>query len=82
MLKISNKGYCIGRNWFESLGLFSYFHLSIEIKTETYDGETRSESHKLVFGCFWIVSSWPSRSGNWICCGDGTGIRFASFVLL
>ena len=26
--------------------------VSLGINTETYDGETRSESRKLVFGCF------------------------------
>ena len=48
----------------------------------TYEGDTRSESLRLVLGCFWMVSSCPSSSGNWICCGEGTGIRFASFEQL
>ena len=44
----------------------------------TYEGETKSESLKLVLGCFCMVSSCPSKRGNWICWGDGTGIRLAS----
>ena len=39
-----------------------------------------SVSRRLVFGCFWIVSSWASNAFRyWICWGDGTGIRFGSF---
>lgn len=50
------------------------------IHSITYDGEIiLLLSLTLVFGCFCIVSSWPSKAFKyWICCGDGTGIRFGS----
>ena len=57
----------------------------IQLKAK-YDGRRTyglsgiSESRREVFGCFCIVSSWPSSKGNWICCGDGTGIRLASLL--
>lgn len=32
------------------------------------EGERMSGSRRLVFGCFWMVSSWPSRGFRyWIC---------------
>ena len=50
-------------------------------KNQTYDGDKRSWSLRLVFGCFWMVSSCPSKGFKyWICWGDGTGIRLASFL--
>ncbi len=45
----------------------------------TYEGDIMSGSLRQVFGCFCMVSSCPSSGlRNWICCGDGTGIRLAS----
>lgn len=43
----------------------------------------RSESLRLVFGCFCIVNSCPSNAFRlyWICCGDGTGISWGSLLL-
>lgn len=44
-------------------------------------GDRRSDSRRLVLGCFWMVSSWPSRGFKYcICCGDGTGIRLTSLL--
>ena len=45
----------------------------------TYVGDLIFVSFRLVFGCFWMVSSWPSNVFRyWICCGEGTGIKFGS----
>ena len=46
------------------------------------DGEIKSVSLKLVFGCFWMVNSCPSNAETqyWICCGDGTGINVGSLL--
>uniref|UniRef100_A0A224Y4G6 Putative secreted protein n=1 Tax=Panstrongylus lignarius TaxID=156445 RepID=A0A224Y4G6_9HEMI len=42
-------------------------------------GDFCDVSFKLVLGCFCIVNSWPSNVFKyWICCGDGTGIKFGS----
>lgn len=44
-------------------------------------GDRRSDSLRLVFGCFWMVSSCPSRGFKYcICCGEGTGIRLTSLL--
>ena len=47
----------------------------------THDGDMISVSRRLVLGCFWMVSSWPSRGLRYcICCGEGTGMRLASLL--
>ena len=48
---------------------------------KTHGGDRRSDSLRLVFGCFWMVSSCPSRGFKYcICCGEGTGIRLTSLL--
>ena len=55
------------------------FMLRYIMNAITYVGDLIFVSFRLVLGCFWIVSSWPSNVFRyWICCGEGTGIKFGS----
>lgn len=55
--------------------------LSIIKSVFTYGGDMIFPSLRLVFGCFCIISSWPSKVLRYcICCGDGTGIKLGSLT--
>ena len=76
----------IPTSWRSILILSTHLRLGLPLlmlynimKAITYVGDLIFVSFRLVFGCFWIVSSWPSNVFRyWICCGDGTGIKFGS----
>lgn len=54
----------------------------MKYEQQTYDGDIILPSLRLVFGCFCMVSSWPSNVFKyWICCGDGTGIKLGSLFV-
>lgn len=47
----------------------------------TYGGDIMFPSLRLVFGCFCMMSSCPSKVFRyWICWGEGTGMRFGSLT--
>lgn len=49
--------------------------------TVTYGEDIKFPSLRLVLGCFWMISSCPSKVFRYcICCGEGTGMRFGSLT--